>query len=178
MEYLEQENNLYDGPSKSQVKREMKDILRLGRKIIELPFSRVQALNLPEKVEESIALAQRIKSREGKRRQTHYVGKLLRQVDTDAIAQQLEEWENGSKEEANRVQYIERLRDLMLTQDEAVADWINQNPSIDIQAFRSLVRAARKEQVQNTQLTQGQDPKKKHFRALFQMIKEQVKSLD
>lgn len=40
-----------------------------------------------------------------------------------------------------------------------------------MQQLRAVIRAARKEKAANSALLQGQEPQKKHYRALFQTLK-------
>lgn len=168
----EDEDDFYDGPSKSQIKRELQAITDLGKQVIELPFDKVKQLPLDEKLLEAIRTCQKIKSRgEGKRRQVHYVGKLMRNADIDAIRHQLDVWENGSKETTAQMHQLETLRDRLLADDSELTLLLNEYPEVDVQQLRALIRAARKEQAQNAALPEGQDPQKKSYRALFQFLK-------
>lgn len=159
-------------PSKSQIKRDMHALLTLGRQLIDLPATRLAQLDLDEKLREAIALAQRIHSNEGRRRQVHYVGKLMRQADAQAIRAQLDLWENGSREQARAMHRLEALRDQLIRDDEALTAVIQHCPGLDVQALRAQIRAARKESQQNLALPQGREPARKHYRALFQIIKQ------
>ncbi|MEI7447083.1 MAG: ribosome biogenesis factor YjgA, partial [Burkholderiales bacterium] len=76
----------YDGPSKSQRKRDMHALQDLGERLVELPVSQFEKLELPPELVDAVALARRITSREGRRRQLQYVGKLMRRADVDAEA--------------------------------------------------------------------------------------------
>jgi ribosome-associated protein len=58
-----------------------------------------------------------------------------------------------------------------MTDDQALTDWLAEHPGTDVQALRSLIRAARQEHAKNLALNPGQAPQKKHYRALFQAIK-------
>ena len=93
-------DNVYDGPSKSQVKRDMLALLDLGRELVDLSPERLKQLPLSERLYESIRLAQRTTSREGLRRQVHYVGKLMRDAQADEIRKQLDTWKT---DRANRL---------------------------------------------------------------------------
>lgn len=164
---------LYDRPSKSQVKRDMLALTDLGKQLVDLPIDRVRKLALPEPLYEAIRLAQRTTSREGRRRQIHFVGKLMRteEVDADAIRRQLDIWENGSREEARAQHRLESLRDLLLRDDDALTELLAKCDVPDVQQFRATIRAARKEMKHNESLPQGSDPQRKHYRALFQALK-------
>src|SRR3546814_2097159 len=65
---------------------------------------------------------------------------------------------------------LETLRDLLLTDDAALTGLLNEYPGADAQRLRTLIREGRKEAQANTQLQPGQDPQRKHYRALFQEI--------
>ncbi len=162
---------LYDRPSKSQVKRELLAILELGKKVIELPLEKVKQLDLEEKTFEAIRIAQKTTGREGRRRQIHYVGKLLRTADTQAIAKKMDEWENGSREQTANMHRMETLRDRLIDEDDALTRLLNDYPEADAQALRTLIRGARRERDQNASLPAGREPQRKHYRALFQALK-------
>jgi len=165
------DDNGYDRPSKSQVKRDMHALLDLGKQLIELPDDRLKQLPLAERLYEAIRLAQRTTSREGRRRQTHFVGKLMRDAPADAIRAQLDTWQNGSREETAAMHRLETLRERLLADDEALTELLEAHPGVDVQALRATIRAARKEAQHNAALQPGQDPQRKHYRALFQALK-------
>ena len=161
----------YSGPSKSQLKREMTALQKLGQRLVGLSRDKLAQLPLAERLHEAILEAQRITAHEGKRRQMQYIGKLMRDADAEAIAAQLNEWDNGSREHAAHFHELEHWRDRLLQGDTELTAFIARYPATDAQHLRSLIRAARKEASANTQLNEGQAPQRKHFRALFQEIK-------
>lgn len=165
--------SLYDRPSKSQVKREMLALTDLGKQLVDLPTDRLRKLELPEPLYEAIRLAQRTTSREGRRRQIHYVGKLMRNdgVNADAIREQMDVWEHGSREEARSQHRLEALRDLLLRDDDALTELLASCEVPDVQQLRATIRAARKEMKHNEALPPGSEPQRKHYRALFQALK-------
>ena len=165
--------SLYDRPSKSQVKREMLALTDLGKQLVDLPADRLRKLELPDPLYEAIKLAQRTTSREGRRRQIHYVGKLMRNdgVNADAIREQMDVWEHGSREEARSQHRLEALRDLLLRDDDALTELLATCEVPDVQQFRATIRAARKEMKHNEALPAGSEPQRKHYRALFQALK-------
>jgi ribosome-associated protein len=162
---------VYDGPSKSQVKREMHALLDLGRELVELSPERLKQLPLSERLYEAIRLAQRTTSREGLRRQTHFVGKLMRDAQADEIRTQLETWKHGSREQTKTMHHLETLRDKLLKDDAVLTTLLTKFPNADIQHLRTLIREGRKELTANLALRQGQEPQRKHYRALFQALK-------
>lgn len=167
----EPSDSAYDRPSKSQVKREMLALHDLGKQLVDLSTDQLKQLPLSEKLYDAIRQAQRTTSREGLRRQIHYVGKLMRDAPADDIRAQLDVWENGSREQTRAMHRIEALRDLLLRDDEALTGLLREYPAADVQHLRTLIRESRKEAKANEQLQPGQDPQRKHYRALFQAIK-------
>ena len=154
------DENGYDRPSKSQVKREMHALLDLGKQLIALSPERLKQLPLAERLYEAIRMAQRTTSREGLRRQTHFVGKLMRDAPAEEIRAQLDVWENGSREETAAMHRLETLRDRLLDDDEALTRLLENNPQADVQHLRAVIRAARKEKQANAALLQGQEPQR------------------
>ena len=66
---------------------------------------------------------------------------------------------------------LEALRDRLLKDDAAFTALLEKFPQADIQHLRSLIREGRKEVTANEALRPGQEPQRKHYRALFQALK-------
>ncbi|MGE4336318.1 MAG: ribosome biogenesis factor YjgA [Pigmentiphaga sp.] len=162
----------YRGPSKSQRKREMSALQELGEKLVALPASRLAQLPLAERLLDAIREAQRIKSHEARRRQLQYVGKLMRDVDAETIAAQLHEWDSGSRDQNDRFHALEQWRDRLLESDDALTVLLEHRPGIDIPHLRNLIRQARREQAHNADAPEGHTPQRKHYRELFQALKQ------
>jgi ribosome-associated protein len=162
---------VYDGPSKSQVKREMLALTDLGKELVALSPERLKQLPLSERLYDAIRLAHRTTSREGLRRQVHFVGKLMRDAPAEEIRIQLDTWKNGSKEQTQAMHRLETLRDKLLKDDDVLTNLLTKFPSADVQHLRTLIREGRKELAANANLRQGQEPQRKHYRALFQTLK-------
>ncbi len=156
----------YDRPSKSQLKREMTALQKLGEILVEAPRDRVRKVPLPDDVLEAILECQHISSHEGRRRQLQYVGKKMRSLDASEIAaiqQVVDSWRGASKSEAAALHAIERQRDRLMADDGALTELRARHPDIDIQHLRTLIRNARKEQTEN------KPPKA--YREIFQILK-------
>jgi len=149
----------------------MHALLDLGKRLVAQPESRLRQLSLDEKLYDAIRLAQRTNSREGLRRQIHYVGKLMRGADAEAIRARLDAWESGSRAEARAMHKIEALRDLLIRDDEALTEFLALHPDADAQYLRTLIRACRKEAARNEAADPESTPLRKHYRSLFQALK-------
>jgi ribosome-associated protein len=156
----------YDRPSKSQLKREMTALQKLGEVLVDAPRDRVKKVPMPEDVLESILAYQQISSHEGRRRQLQFVGKKMRTLteeEVTIIQKIVDGWRGASKAEAAALHAIERQRERLLADDNALTDLRAQHPSLDVQQLRTLIRNARKEQAEN------KPPKA--YREIFQILK-------
>lgn len=136
--------------SKSAIKREMTNLQKLGEELVNLPSAKLAKIILPEELDEAIMLARRLKSREGKRRQLQYIGKLMRTVDSTAIQEKLESFHQDSKSFRQAQQQLEQWRDrLILEGDAAISMLLTENPELDRQHLRQLIRQAKKEATEN-----------------------------
>ncbi|HEY4317809.1 MAG TPA: ribosome biogenesis factor YjgA [Herbaspirillum sp.] len=157
----------YERPSKSQLKREMTALQKLGEELVAEPRDRVKRVPMPEDVREAILECQQIKDHEGRRRQMQYVGKKMRTLDEDelaAIQRMLDSWRGLSKADTAAMHALERRREKLLKDDNALAELFQQHPGLDLQHLRTLIRNARKEQAEN------KPPKA--YREIFQILKE------
>jgi len=68
-------DTIYDGPSKSQRKREMIALQKLGVELVAQPRDRLLRVPMPETLLDAIKEAQVISDHEGRRRQLQYVGR-------------------------------------------------------------------------------------------------------
>lgn len=131
--------------SKSQRKRDMLALQQLGEQLLQLPDRELQTLNLPAELGDAIALARRINSREGRRRQRQYIGKLMRHVDAQPIQQYLDDRARGRQLAAGRFHELEQSRDALIAGVEgAFEQLLERHPGLDRSHLRQLVRAAQR----------------------------------
>src|SRR6185436_12455284 len=88
-----------DPPSKTARKKAMHDLQAMGEALVALDPARVAALDLPERLVDAIAAARTITKHEAGRRQMQYVGRLMRVVDPQPIAEALSALERGTSTE-------------------------------------------------------------------------------
>lgn len=157
----------YERPSKSQLKRESTALQKLGEELVAEARDRVKRVPMPEDVREAILECQQIKDHEGRRRQMQYVGKKMRTLDADEIAaiqRTLDGWRGASKADTAALHALERRREKLLKDDNALPELLQQYPDVDIQHLRTLIRNARKEQAEN------KPPRA--YREIFQILKD------
>jgi len=132
----------FDGPSKSQLKREAQALLAIGNDLLALPDAQLDLIEMDERLRDGLRVWRRITSHEARRRQGQYIGKLLRDSDPDALRDAIAAyWRARERTQLD----AERWRDRLLADDGAVTEWIAAHPGIEVQPLRTLIRNARRE---------------------------------
>jgi len=142
----------------------MHELQALGVALAELSESQLKEMRLGEDLLEALLEAKRIRSHEAKRRQMQYIGRLMREVDPAPIRSRLAELEGSSAQASARHRRLETWRERLLGDDEALTAFAAEHPGADLQALRTLIRNARKEQ------KEGKPPRA--YRELFRVLKE------
>jgi ribosome-associated protein len=133
-------------PSKSQLKRESDALRKLGEELISLKSAELDSMNLPDVLDEAIRAARKIQSRGGLKRQRQYIGKIMRQIDSNAIKIQLGTIKHKHDTNTANFKRIEKWRDRLLENDKtALTEIIEQYPDIDRQHMNQLIRLANQE---------------------------------
>jgi ribosome-associated protein len=136
-----------DGPSKSELKRQDRDLRDLGVALVELPQAEFDALDLPENLRDAVEACRRITSHGARLRQEMFIGKILRKIDAEPIRATLARRSERDRQRVHNEHAIERWRERLLA-DEPGA-WTELGgvvPAADLQQMRSLARQARAEQ--------------------------------
>ena len=153
--------------SKSQAKREVEALQKLGLKLVELPKSTLQTFALDEKLFDAVLLAKTIRSHSGHRRQIQLIGKLMRQVDAKAIQQKLEQHHKPIIQANAHFHMLENWRDRILNEgDSAINELLLQYSHFERSKLRQLLRNAKKE------IENNKPPKS--ARQLFKYLKENI----
>ncbi|ELX10889.1 YjgA-like protein [Janthinobacterium sp. HH01] len=157
----------YERPSKTELKRQSDALQKMGETLVDAPRDRVKRVPMPEDVMDAILACQNITNHEGRRRQMQFVGKKMRSLDEAEVAviqKTIDSWKGASKSETAAMHALERRRDKLLADDKALTTLLEENPELDVQQLRTLIRNARKEQAEN------KPPKA--YREIFQILKQ------
>ena len=160
----------YERPSKSELKRQMSELQKLGEELVNEARDRVKRVPMPEDVRDAILMCQTITNHEGRRRQMQFVGKKMRTLDEAEVAiiqQTIDSWKGMSKADTAALHALERRRDKLLADDKALTVLLAEHEELDGQHLRTLIRNARKEQAEN------KPPKA--YREIFQILKDLAK---
>lgn len=149
--------------SKTKAKEEVEALQDLGKRLVGVGNDRLKKLDIPESLRDAVLDAKKITSHGALRRQMQYIGKLMRDVDTDPIQEMLDELDGVSNKANARFHALEKLRDRLIADESVITTLKNDYPDLDVSALRTLRRNALKEQAE-------QKPPKA-YRAIFQSLK-------
>lgn len=159
--YVNEEEEYY-GPSKSEKKRQAEHMQDLGKELTELGAETLAKVELPDEILDLIVEFHRLRSYGAKRRQLQLIGKYMRALDPDAVRTAIDRATGNDRVAVSALHRSEKLRDALIAEDAALADFIKNFPQADVQHIRQLIRNARKEIEQNKP--------KKSSRELYKVI--------
>jgi len=149
--------------SKTELKKDSKKIQALGRSIAEMSNDEIKKFNFPLNIQQAINEFKSIKSNSAKNRQAQYLGKLLRSIDLTEAYVVMEQLRTNSQKGIQLDHYIEKWRDKLISDKEAITEFISLYSSSENQTIRQLIQNNLKEKASN------KPPKS--YRQLFQVIK-------
>ena len=157
----------FDGPSRSQERREALAVLDLAKRLVELSDAQLAHLALDDDLHAEVLAARRITQQIARKRQTQFLAKQLRKraEALEPIRAALEHDKDQSRRETAALHRIEHWRDRLLDGgDEALTQLLADFPQADRQQLRQLVRNALAERKAN---------RPPHaFRELFRVLRE------
>ena len=168
-----------DEQSRTDLKRESTELQKLGVDLLTLRAELMTRLELPDKLVDAVADAKRITNFEGKRRQMQFIGKLMRLLPSEKLEEirvALVEQHAPSAKETQVLHQAEMWRDRLISDEDAMGQWINLSPATDAQQLRALVRQARKDakpERPGEALRHG-----RAYRDIFQIVREALLGAD
>jgi ribosome-associated protein len=156
------------GPSRSELRRNALDMLKLAKQLVELPPSRIPKLKLPEDIVDEIGRTRKVTAHIAHKRQLAFLAKQMRRHGDEAFVDAraaLGEDRDRQRQEAAHMHRLEARREKLLEGgDVALGELFDEYPNLDRQHLRSLVRQAKAEREANKPLHA--------FRELYRIIKE------
>jgi ribosome-associated protein len=148
--------------SKTQRKRQMRDLQDVGAELVKLSAEMIARLDLPEGLREAVLDCKRFTKHEAIRRQMQYIGRIMRDLDSAPIAEQLAALHAPSRRQSALFHLAERWRQDMMADPESIQRFVAEFPEADALRLRELVAAAQKEH--------AAERSPRHFRELFHVL--------
>jgi ribosome-associated protein len=144
----------------------MTALQELGEQLLKLPLPKLRDMPIPEKLYDAIELAQRIKDREGLRRQRQYIGRLMRDVDPAPLRDALSVDGAAHRAEVAAMHSAERWRERILAEPGALAEFFSGYPQGEREKLEKLVAGARAD---------AASPQHgRHYRQLYRMLRDVI----
>ena len=153
-------------PSKTKRKKDMHALQEIGEQLVELDAKKLTEFDLPEILSDAILQARTMHKHGARRRQLQYIGRLMREIDAQPIQQKLDAWQQSSVHQTARLHLLERWRERLLNDEDALTEFAATYPNADLQRLRLLIRNAHKEK--------AAEKPPKSFRLLFQELQQVV----
>ena len=151
--------------SKSQRKRDAKELVSLAKEMISMTENRFKKLPLDEDLRSELEFARSIKAHGARKRQLMTVGKMLRQRDNQELLDAVYNIDQKNRKANARFHQIEAWRDRLIEGDNQVlSEFLEQSPDANVQNLRQLIRNAKKE------IAMGKPPSAS--RKLFKLLRE------
>ena len=132
-------------PSKTQRKKQSHALQSLGEQLVSLTEAKLMQVPLTEGLREAVLMAQRTRSREGRRRQMQYIGRLMRDADAEAIEQALAVDSEHHRGVVTAMHSAERWRDGLLDGSLSLTDFVSRYPAGVSAPLSTLLSGARRE---------------------------------
>lgn len=156
--------------SKSARKRDAREARRLGEALTRIDPERLARIPLSEALSDALEAYRGLSQREARRRQLQRIGRLMRSEDRDAIAAGLARVTELTPEERGRNRRLERWRERLLAEPEALTEYVGRYPGTDVQSLRQLIARTRR----------ARDPEVRadFARRLFRLLREREERED
>ena len=136
--------------SKTQRKTECDVLQKLGEELTTLKDEELDTFDLPDELYAAIKEARKVRKHGALKRHRQYIGRLMRGIDAEPVAQQLQKIRHKDDVHTALFKRLETWRDRIIEDgDKAINEIMNELPNADRQYLRQLSRNAQKEQKQN-----------------------------
>jgi ribosome-associated protein len=166
-----------DVPSRTARKNASAQLQDMGVQLLDLRPDLFAALPVPETLREAILEAKRLTSLRAQRRQSQFIGKLMRRLDPAALeaVRAALRAEHGQSARATQLLHrAERWRDALIEADERLEQWVAEFPGTDVERLRALIRQARSEA---REAKPGEAARQgSAYRQIFAIVRSQLRS--
>jgi ribosome-associated protein len=159
---------MIDPPSRSAQKRAAESAQALGVRLAELTPERLDGLPIPDRLRAAIDEYRRITSHPARKRQRQFIGRLMRDVDADAIREALDSLDRTSARDRAAFHDTEAWRDRLLREPAARDEWLARHPGVARADVERLIKAAT--------AARDETARRRQARALFRLLRAEAPS--
>ena len=153
-------------PSKSERKREMLALQKLGESLLALAPEQLGRLDLPEDLAEAVRFYHTLRDKEAKRRQQQFIGTVMRRIDPEPLRHAMDELDQLRYRQAEEFHQLEQWRDALMDGDRGLLAELVDRFGLDPQQVGRLARQAAAEKAAGKPSKNG--------RALFRLLRQSL----
>ena len=154
--------------SKTRRKKQASELQDVGAALVKLSREQLARIEMPEALREAVLECKRMTRHEAIRRQKQYIGKVMRDIDSAPIADQLGALEAPSRKQTALFHVAEKWRDDLLADPGAMERFEREFPHADAHRVRALLEATRAERAAHRA--------PKHLRELFHAVNAAIQA--
>ncbi|WP_317930957.1 ribosome biogenesis factor YjgA [Halioxenophilus sp. WMMB6] len=162
-------------PSKTQRKKESLALQDLGEQLTRLSNQQLAKLPLDDALRTAVGEAQKMKANSARKRHIQFIGKLIRQGDSDALLAAWEALQEQSQGSHQLHHLCEHWRDQLIADGSQAEQFMANYPAADRQQLRQLVRNCQASKAKS------EEPSKQQVmaaRKLFQWLRDTIQQHD
>jgi ribosome-associated protein len=148
--------------SKTRRKKHMIELQKVGADLVRLSPEQLARIEMPEELREAVLQCQRFTKHEAVRRQMQYIGRIMRDLDSGPIMDQLAALHAPSHQQTALFHLAEKWRDELLSDGDAATRFVKEFPEADPHRLRALCEKAHAER--------DAEKPPKHYRELFHVL--------
>ncbi len=133
-------------PNKTQIKKEMAVLFDLSEELSELSATQVKYLDLPDNIHKAVIEVSGMPHKGARKRLLKFITGQLNKIDLEPVLEKLSRMKNKSAHAVREHHIVERWRDRLIAGgNNALTEFLNEQPDADRQQLRQLLRNVKKE---------------------------------
>lgn len=153
-----------DDKSKSQKKREAHALQAMGMELLTIKERDLEQFELPPELFAAVREAKKLKSHGAMRRHAQLIGKLMRRVDAERIAEALQAHKDKHQAVTADFHEAERWRDKLMENPLCLTEFVSLFAPKDLTHFRQILKKAQDER--SKEVNRGA------YKTLFRLIRD------
>jgi len=133
-------------PNKTQIKKEIAALFALGETMSKLSAAHLASLDLPDNIKKAVCDVAGMPQDGARKRLLKYIAAQLHKIDISPIQEKLARIQNKSAHSVREHHILEHWRDKLINEGNvALTDLFDEQPTVDLQQVRQLLRNIKKE---------------------------------
>ena len=133
-------------PNKTRIKKDIAELFALGDTMSKLSTAHLKSLELPENIHKAVSEVADMPHTGARKRLLKYIAAQLHKIDISEILEQLNRIQSKSAHAVREHHIVEHWRDKLISEgSEALTELFDEQPTVDLQQIRQLLRNIKKE---------------------------------